>query len=185
VKIVPTTFSEAGTVPEIQWARAVIKPAVSATAHNTWVYEGGAAADERLTLQALSEDLLVQPFLSQIQSDGELSLIYIGGDFSHAVLKKAKPGDFRVQDEFGGTSQLVQPHQSALESADLLAKLKAGLLYARVDGVMVDGEFLLMEWELIEPSLFLGEFPPSVEAFASALVEVVERRSYREAAPLP
>jgi len=120
---------------------------------------------------------MVQPFIEAVASDGEWSLLYYGGKFSHAVLKRANPGDFRVQPRHGGTV-IVQPlHEDLERQAD--AVLRAALadpaeaLYARVDGCVANGGFLLMELELLEPSLFMGLQPGAPQRVAAALIEAV------------
>ena len=89
------------------WDTLVVKPTVSASAFETWLVErGGAAADEERFARLLGErDLMVQPFLPAVVAEGELSLVFISGRFSHAVRKRAKAGDFRVQEEHGGTAE--------------------------------------------------------------------------------
>src|SRR5205085_6166057 len=112
---------------------------------------------------------LIQPFVEEVVTDGEWSLIFFSNEFSHGVLKRVGPGDFRVQNDFGGTSVALPPPDQALEVAQSLCVGTSGeLVYARVDGVMVDGRFLLMELELIEPSLFLESNPDATSRFAEA-----------------
>ena len=152
---VPTAFVPSGgdvgaAMREHGWARAVVKPAVSATAFETRVVE-----DRQSCLSA--RDVLVQPFVDEVVRDGEWSLLFFGGEYSHAVLKRAKAGDFRVQNDFGGTFETRQPSAAILEGAKRMLAAAPPTLYARVDGVVIGEVFTLMELELIEPVLFLAE----------------------------
>src|SRR5205085_955058 len=97
-------------------------------------------------------------------------LVLIGGEYSHAVRKQARAGDFRVQEQFGGAVESMVPPQSVIERARWIASLlPSPWLYVRVDGVIVGGEFLLMEVECIEPRLYLGTNPHAHERFAAAI----------------
>ena len=116
--------------------------------------------------------VLVQPFMEEVVAAGEWSLVFIGGEFSHGMLKRARSGDFRVQSEHGGSANRGDPGARIVEQAR--RALHAGAsdsLYARVDGCVVDGEFVLMELELIEPLLWLAEHPDAPARLAAALVE--------------
>lgn len=100
--------------------------------------------------------MMVQPFLSRIQEEGEYSFIFIDGDFSHALLKQAKAGDYRIQSSYGGIETKISPSAEDLADAkSVLNTLDAPPLYARVDMLRgEDGRLLLMELELIEPYLY-------------------------------
>lgn len=141
------------------WDTMVVKPVVSASAYHTWLVErAGEHSDEERFARLLRErDLMVQPFLPVVAAEGELSLIFIGGGFSHAVRKRPKPGDFRVQEEHGGTAEREEvPPDLVRQAAQALTAAPEPPLYARVDGVVVDGELVVMELELVEPMLYLG-----------------------------
>ena len=100
---------------------------------------------------------MVQQFVPEILRAGEWSLVFIGGKYSHSVIKRPAPGDFRVQREFGGDAVSAEPAASTVAAGEcLLDALPERPLYARVDGIECDGRFVLMEVELIEPVLFLG-----------------------------
>jgi hypothetical protein len=101
---------------------------------------------------------------------GEYSLIFFNGVFSHAVLKSPAVDDFRVQHYYGGTIQEITPDSKMLGSAQaLVASFAKDSLYARVDGVLIDGVFHLMELELIEPYLFLGLSEKAIPNYKAAL----------------
>lgn len=156
--------SIAAVLAERGWRRAVVKPAVSATAFRTSVIGEGAAAPGIAT-----EEVLVQPFVDEVVQDGEWSLIFLG-EFSHAVLKRPAAGDFRVQSDFGGSAVVAGPEPHIIEQARaIVARIRSPWLYARVDGVVRDGRLLLMELELTEPSLFLDRHPLAPQRFAAAI----------------
>jgi glutathione synthase/RimK-type ligase-like ATP-grasp enzyme len=174
VAIVPSQVAAGAGLREVvaglDGQEIVVKPTVGATARHTirgvaGSAELGAAMDE------LPDDVyLVQPFLPEIQSDGEWSLMFVDGEFTHAVVKRPAPGDYRVQDEFGGSATSVEPSADVLESARAtLATSDTTPLYARVDGVVVNGRFLVMELELIEPYLFLSQSPETTTKLATAV----------------
>jgi hypothetical protein len=101
----------------------------------------------------------------------EWSFVFFQKQYSHAVLKNAKAGDFRVQDDFGGTVELVSPDKALIEQAQqIVTGIKSPLLFARVDGIEIGGQLVLMEVELIEPFLFLQSEPLAIERFARAIL---------------
>jgi len=185
VDIVPTRVATAAGLRDALDAMAgravVVKPTVSGGAWHTLQGVVGEVAFEQGVAQLpRSLDYLVQPFLPEILSAGEWSLLYFGGAFSHAVLKRAAAGDYRVQGIFGGSTEAIEPDapirasaQRALDAVVAIGHAQAS--YARVDGVVVDGRFLLMELEMIEPLLFLAERPDAAERFARCVRERLEQ----------
>jgi glutathione synthase/RimK-type ligase-like ATP-grasp enzyme len=116
--------------------------------------------------------LLIQPYLPEIESHGEWSLIFFDGELSHAVKKKPKAGDFRVQDDFGGTVTPETPPAFVVDGARrVLEAAGEEFLYARVDGVVSEslGGFLVNELEVVEPELFLRFDAGAPERFAAAI----------------
>lgn len=157
---------------ELGWSKAVVKPRVSATAHRTRLVSVEDVDNAQAVLDDLLRDVggMVQKFMDTIQNRGEWSLIFFAGEFSHAVIKTPKEGDFRVQHDFGGLEQIAEPPDFVLEAARRAVAAVEGVpLYARVDGVEDDGRFLLMELELIEPALFLALSSAAPECFAEAI----------------
>ena len=148
----------------------IVKPAVSGGAWKTRrIRRGDAVAGER------GVAMLVQPYMTTIESEGETSLLYFGGRFSHAVNKRPVAGEFRIQEEFGGLySPLPSPPAGAVALAEqVLAAVDEPLLYARIDMVPdADGRWLLMEAELIEPDFYLGVDPAQGAGFVRALRDV-------------
>ena len=156
------------------WDKVVVKPAVSASAYQTRIFERGKVppADE-LAEQLGGTDFLLQQFVPEIQTHGEISFVYIDSAYSHAVCKRPARGDFRVQQEHGGTAELLDPPDSLLHQAHVMADLVPEVstsLYCRLDAVEKDGTLILMELELIEPELFLGLAEGAAERFAAAIL---------------
>jgi glutathione synthase/RimK-type ligase-like ATP-grasp enzyme len=150
----------------------VVKPLVSGGAKNTLKLARGAGEDLEKKIGGLlqEEDFLVQPYIEEIVKVGEYSLIFFNEKFSHAVLKSPAVDDFRVQHYYGGTIQEITPDSKMLASAQaLVASFAKDSLYARVDGVVIDGVFHLMELELIEPYLFLGLSDQAIPNYKAAL----------------
>jgi hypothetical protein len=157
------------------WSDFVVKPQVSASAHNTWRGSKGEVAklEDRFRATVEEGDVLVQPFIREVTSDGEWSLLFYGGEFSHAVIKRPKPNDFRVQREHGGSSESADAPNHVVDGARAALKVAERLhgksAYARVDGCVVGWRFVLMELELIEPDLFLRGHPDAPRRLADAL----------------
>jgi glutathione synthase/RimK-type ligase-like ATP-grasp enzyme len=181
IEIAPTIFAtgnaEIGPQDRSQiksWSKLVVKPAVSASAHKTWLIDGAALpTDAGLARQMGGESFLIQQFIPEIETQGEISFIYIDGVYSHAVLKRPAAGDFRVQQEHGGSAELFIPPRDLLKQADEIAASVPQVrtsLYCRLDAVAKDNKLVLMELELIEPELFLGLAEGAAERFAKAIV---------------
>ena len=158
------------------WPRAVVKPAVSASAYGTWRTSLEAADSDQgqWDEEVEQRSLLVQPFTDEIVTSGEWSVVFFDGHYSHAVLKKPASGDFRVQEELGGHAEPLQPSRAVIDQArHALTFVEGPLLYARVDGVERDGQFLLMELEVNEPVLYLASSRDAAERFALAIARSV------------
>lgn len=147
--------------------RLVVKPAVSASAYRTLRLGPGDPLDG-----APEGAAMIQPYLPSIETEGETSLVFLAGRFSHAIRKVARPGDFRVQPEWGGIISAVDPAPDQLAAAEaVLAAVEEPLLYARIDLVRDEGGApLLMEAELIEPDLYLGFDTDAPARFARAVL---------------
>jgi glutathione synthase/RimK-type ligase-like ATP-grasp enzyme len=152
--------------------RLVIKPVVSANAKDTFLLNRDDVADKTELLLHTFRDraFMVQPFIESIRTEGEFSLFYFGGAWSHAIRKVPKAGDFRVQEEHGASIEAILPDPSLVATADgILALVAPAPVYARCDLVRgSDGRFLLMELELIEPSMYLRMHPEAPQRFARA-----------------
>jgi glutathione synthase/RimK-type ligase-like ATP-grasp enzyme len=145
----------------------VVKPLVSAAADDTFRI----GPDDPVPPSVMGKRMLVQPFIPSIATRGEYSLILFGGRFSHGVVKRPKPGDFRVQPHHGGSEAPCAPPAGAIELATAaLAAAPAPATYARVDLVEGDdGALKVMELELIEPALWLQHAPDRGAALAQAI----------------
>jgi glutathione synthase/RimK-type ligase-like ATP-grasp enzyme len=182
IEIVPTIFvthakalgaEEATTIQSWKNKNIVVKPAISASAHNTRLMDGAPWSADQEAIRVIQGPFLMQPFIPEIQDQGEISFIYIDGTFTHAALKRPAAGDFRVQQEHGGSAELFHPSAAQLDQANQIAAKVPQVrdsLYCRIDAVAKDGKQLLMELELIEPELFLGLAEGAAERFADAIV---------------
>lgn len=177
--IIPSIFIEKGKQPqlesyfsELNSDTLIIKPAVSGGAKNTLLLtrESLETVSPGILQLLRDEAFLVQPFIREIVEEGEWSLLFFGGNYSHCILKKPASGDFRVQNIHGGSVHSIEPPESLKALAQRYVDTFAqGCLYARVDGVMMGGAFALMELELIEPYLYLYGHPESYENYYQAL----------------
>ena len=183
VAVVPTRWVERGDVAPLgtlmsdhQWSEVVVKPAISASAHDTWRTSSSTAvaSEGRFREMVAGGRVLVQPYLDVVAADGEWSLLFYDGAYSHGVVKRPRPGDFRVQVEHGGGSEIREPDRHVIDAAARALveaeRDRARSLYARVDGCVIDGEFVLMELELIEPDLFLRASAAAPARLADALL---------------
>ena len=183
VPVIPTHWLDRGSTDSLAtvrraagWSEVVVKPTVSGGAHRTWraALAGEPADDARLAAMVADGAVMVQPLVEEIERDGEWSLVFFGGRHSHAVVKRPRRGDFRVQREHGGSLHSAQPTDAVIAAAArVIAEMPCGAvppLYARVDGCVVDGELLLMELEVLEPELFLRCAPAAAGLFADTLL---------------
>ena len=155
-------------------SQLIIKPTVGAYSYEIFKADDNDynRAQSRLDKLLVKADVMIQPFMDEVLTEGEFSFVFINGKFSHAVLKRPKKGDFRSIIEFGASETKVKPNKKLLDQANsLLKNVKSPLLYARVDGINHNGKFQLMELELIEPHLFFDLNPYSPILFARALKE--------------
>lgn len=187
VPVVPTAWIEPGGTADVGaiarargWDEVVVKPSVSGGAYRTHRLRAADAAAYAGEVAGILADrgLLVQPFLPEILTDGELSLLFFDGAFSHAVRKRARPGEYRVQFSFGGTTERAEPEPAWIEQAAACVRATPSpTVYARVDGVIVGGRFLLMELEVFEPLMFLAAHPEAPARFARAIARRLADRA--------
>ncbi len=151
----------------------VIKPTVGASAQDTFLIHPAGSLDEKARLVAAFADreYLVQPFMKEVIREGEYSLFFFNGQYSHAILKTPKAQDFRSQEEYGSRIKAVTVDEKLLKrGVDALNAIDRPLLYARVDLIRDEaGDFALMELELIEPSLYFRTDPQSPVRFVQAV----------------
>ena len=152
--------------------RLVIKPAVGANAQDTFVLESPLAGElvDRLSKTFAKRRHFVQPYMRNVETEGEYSLFFFGGEYSHAILKTPEQGDFRSQEEHGADIKSITATPEQIAAAEkLLLLVDPAPTYVRADFVRDDADnYLLMELELIEPSLYLRTDPDSAMRFARA-----------------
>ena len=180
VPIIPTMIVERDGPTDLPalmaargWARVVVKPLLSASAHDAVLVTAEAAAEVSAEVDAgrLRRPIMVQPFADEIRTRGEWSLVFVDGALTHAVLKRPAPDDFRVQPRFGGSSVPSDPPADvAAAGRRAIDALPLPPLYARVDGIPTDSGFRVMEVELHEPGLFFPAAPAAAETFAEAIM---------------
>jgi hypothetical protein len=189
VKIVPTIWIEnpdENLIAEkrikswqerFKTAELIIKPIISATAEHT--YRLPEAIKSLAMLQKIfrQRPFMVQPFMTNVVGEGEFSVFYFGGAYSHTILKTPKKKDFRVQEEHGGIIQSVKPTPRLLQTGQkVLELIKPTPLYARVDLIRdAQDDFALMELELIEPALYFRMDMQSPEFFAQVFNEWMKK----------
>ena len=182
-KILPTVFIEKTTelnLAEIipnHWKKAVIKPAFSAGSYLTKVFDviDIEKINEQYQPIATAEDLLLQEFMPEIQSEGESSFIFFNKQFSHAVNKKPAPGDFRIQVQFGGQYTAFKPNDALIHQAQQIVNtFKDALLYARVDGILCNNQLQLMEIECIEPDLYFQYGEGALQKFVDSILKLIK-----------
>ena len=167
----PTTLKK--LFKDTGWQEAVLKPTVSGAARHTYRINRNSYNDYEEIFKGLicNEDFLFQEFIKNIISKGELSLIVIGGKYTHAVKKTAKKGDFRVQDDHGGKVEVYYASEKEIEFAEQCINLCSEMpLYARVD-IAYDNnnELSLVELELIEPELWFRNNKKSAKLLAEEI----------------
>ncbi len=185
INIPPTAFIEPGEkrslteiALEVKLYEFILKPAVSGGAWHTYRLNSSNIIEHEDIFRELIKDksMLLQEYQSGITEKGEISFMVFGGKFTHAVLKKANGGDFRVQDDFGGTVHDYSPSAEEIKFAEhVVGKSCPNIAYARVD-VMRDNrdELSLMELELFEPSFWFRKHPPAAELFADIIFGVTK-----------
>lgn len=182
VPIVPSRIAAALTAGDLDNARAdfgcerlVVKPVSSASSHNTFLL----GRDDSLPAKVSGARMLIQPMMEAIESEGEYSLFYLGGRFSHAIVKRPRAGEFRCQSQFGGRHNMVDPPVAARTLGDAaLAAAGPDIAYARID-LIGDGAggYALMEIELIEPYLYLDQAPDGGAAFIDMVTGMIAREA--------
>lgn len=191
ISIVPTVWRDrlasgelAGVFAEVGAEEAVVKPVLSANADGAFRLDRRTVTEWDSEIESYYADrpLMVQPFVRAVTDEGEFSLFYFNGEYSHAILKTPRTGDFRVQEEHGGLIRAVDPGETLRAMGeDVLGVIAEQPLYARTDFVRADSgaAFWLMELELIEPALYFRMDSGAPGRFARALDERVAERSVR------
>lgn len=180
--IVPSEWLDKGKSPDwdqlfshFDTKRLIIKPRISGGALHTYALSDHDSHKMEEIEELLQEfDFMAQPFIQQIPDKGEWSFIFFNNQLSHTILKTAKEGEFRVQHFFGGTIHAVEAPSYLLKTAqELVNQFAKGCLYARVDGVEIEGQLHLVELELIEPLLFMFTDEHAFENYYKALKQML------------
>ncbi|WP_396151263.1 RimK family alpha-L-glutamate ligase [Flavobacterium sp.] len=182
ITILPTIFLGKNSISNLHdlipksWDKMVIKPAFSAGSYLTKLIDRTEieSIQNEFKEHFSTKDFLLQEFRPEIKELGETSFIFFDGKFSHAVNKKPVENDFRVQIQYGGKYTLIEPNIELLEQAKLvLSKIPEKLLYARVDGIVIENKLHLMEIELIEPDLYFDLADGARERFVESFLKVL------------
>lgn len=176
-RVVPDT---AATITHVLdafgWEQAVVKPTVGASGHGVRLVRREDLAAH--TDGAAGSLVIVQEYMPELATGGELSCVFFNGEYSHAIMKRPQAGEFRINSQYGGVASRFDPPAGVREqAAAALATLDAAPLYARVDGVLRGNDLVLMELELNEPALGFQFAPEAADRFAAATL-----RRLREAA---
>lgn len=160
-------------INESGWVDIILKPTIAGAARHTYKLNSQNVDEYQEVFEDLirNEDFMIQPFQYNIIEKGEISFMVIDGKFTHSILKKAKSGDFRVQDDFGGTVHNYTASEQEIHFAEEVVQACDPLpVYARVD-VMWDNEnrLAVSEVELVEPELWFRECNESAEALAKSI----------------
>ena len=167
VPAVPTTLVERDGRCELPASRTVIKPEIGAGSLNARVFADGRDGAAHLAALTATGAALVQPYIDSVDTYGERSLIWIDGDFTHAIRKTPRFAGDRERTE--GPFPIADEERTIAAAA--LAPYADRILYGRVDLVRDSaGRPMVMEVELVEPSLFFPRHPPALERFVAALV---------------
>ncbi len=181
VRITPSRIAHADdqlTLSEIAvetgWQHLVVKPTVASTGYQTWLLDApvNSEAETRFAKQKAGMDVLVQEFASGVHA-GELSMVFLDGSYSHAVLKRAAGNEFRVHIEHGGSVESVIPARAQIDWAEgVLAAVSHPWTYARVDAVNDADGPMLMELELLDPELFFKYEPAAANRMIHAITSL-------------
>jgi glutathione synthase/RimK-type ligase-like ATP-grasp enzyme len=184
INIPPTLFIETGdsrslneVVTESTWNDFILKPAVSGAGRHTYRFQMDSIANHETIFEKLikNESMLLQEFQQNVLTHGEVAFILIAGKFSHAILKKAKPGDFRVQDDFGGTIHEYLASKEEIDFSEAIISTCDPIpVYARVDLIRDNhNKLCLSELELIEPELWFRKKPEAADLLAEKIYDLL------------
>ena len=184
IPIIPTIFIDKTSelnlsqIIPTQWKKAVIKPAYSGGSYQTEVFESKEieSINQKYQPIAAEKELLLQEFIPQIKTQGETSFIFFNKKFSHALNKKPIEGEFRIQVQFGGIYTASEPSVALIQQAQKIVDTFSGnLLYARVDGIIINNQLQLMEIECLEPDLYFEFKEGSLERFVESMLELISK----------
>jgi glutathione synthase/RimK-type ligase-like ATP-grasp enzyme len=183
INIPPTVYMETGDPRTLQeiihgtgWTDIILKPCISGTARHTYrLNPDNITKHEPLFRELITnESMMLQEFQHNVIGQGEMALVIFGRNYSHAILKKAREGDFRVHEDFGGSVQKYSASKEEIDFARRAVSVCNPLpAYARVDTIRDNrGQLCLSELELIEPELWFRFFPQAAESFVNAIMNL-------------
>lgn len=183
IRIVPTIFCEDDSInlgrilQKHQWEQVVVKPIISASGENTWQVSIDTAEAFQQDFQRVITQFgaMIQPFMPQIV-EGEWSFVFFNGDYSHTVLKIPPQDSMFTHEERGATLQLIEPAPTLIEQAKKVIEASYGITgimpaYARVDGILDNKNFMLMELECVEPELYFSRCDGAAERFVDVILQ--------------
>lgn len=186
VNILPTIFAKEQDIQleqvfrENDWSEVIVKPIISGSGDNSWTIAPDTAIESQQRFDWLNREIgmMIQPVAKQIQTEGEYSLVFYAGKYSHAVLKKPGGDSIFVHEERGGSIQLIEAPESFITQASRAlhtAQEITGIMpvYARVDGLRDGDKFILMELECVEPEMYFTRSPHAAERFVSVILEAI------------
>lgn len=163
------------------WDKGFLKPVVGASASDTLRFSriDGEIEKAQAFLDSLivKKEMILQPYLERVETEGEFSAIYFGGVFSHCVQKIPVCGDYRVQDDYGASDRSIEPIMGLIALAEkTLSTLDFPWIYARVDALRLDdGSWVLNELEMVEPSLFFRHSVSAPKELTKHIVQYLAR----------
>lgn len=186
INILPTIFAKGQDIQleksfrENDWSEVIVKPIISGSGDNSWTITPDTAIESQQRFDWLNREIgmMIQPVEKQIQTEGEYSLVFYAGKYSHAVLKKPGEDSIFVHEERGGSIQLIEAPESFISQASTAlhtAQDITGIMpvYARVDGIRDGDKFILMELECVEPEMYFTRSPHAAERFVSVILEAI------------
>jgi len=187
INIPDTKFIDAGDKRNLKevfiecgWKDCILKPVVSGAARHTFKLNiNNISVHEEIYKELISKkSMMIQEFQHSVLTEGEITFVVFDGKFSHAILKKAKTGDFRVQDDFGGTVHNYYASDNEIRFAENVVSLCSPIpVYGRVDAILdINNKLAVSELELIEPELWFRNCPESADKYAEVVVREIERK---------
>ncbi len=180
-EIVPTVCINKGAEVDLKliayennWEEIIVKPAVAVGAFNLRRCKIETLKNPcQIASLAKVSDVLVQKYMPEIETDGEWSLVFFDGEFSHSITKFPRQGDFRIHNFYGGKYYKSSPSPEILKQAQRVARLFSDeCLYIRIDGIVSNNKLFVMEVEMIEPDLYLNIVPDAMPTW----IELLQRK---------
>ena len=180
IPVPPTLIIEKGDQGSLEnwteqagWKEIILKPVVSGAARHTYRFSAGKSGPYEETFRKLiaEESMMIQEFQESVPVKGEIAFMVFGGKYTHAIIKKAKKGDFRVQDDFGGSVHNYEASGPEIEFAEqVVDRCGFTTVYARVDAIRDNmGRIVVSELELIEPELWFRFNPSAADQLADTI----------------